>query len=69
MGNPEDLILVDREKAADMKLSVSEIANTFRRFYPERARGVSARAGTSTASWSKSKTPRRAISGICWTSR
>ena len=27
-GSPEDLILVDREKAADMKLTVSEIANT-----------------------------------------
>jgi len=27
-GNPEDLIIVDREKAADMNLTVSEIADT-----------------------------------------
>ncbi|MFB0508223.1 MAG: efflux RND transporter permease subunit [Thermodesulfobacteriota bacterium] len=27
-GNPEELIIVDREKAADMKLTVSQIANT-----------------------------------------
>jgi HAE1 family hydrophobic/amphiphilic exporter-1 len=27
-GNPEELILIDRQKAADMKLTVSEIANS-----------------------------------------
>jgi HAE1 family hydrophobic/amphiphilic exporter-1 len=31
-GNPEEIILIDRQKAADMKLTVSQIANTLQTF-------------------------------------
>ena len=57
LGKPEELLVIDRQKAADMKLSVSRIGGTSRRCSPAPRPALFARAARSTASWSRSRMP------------
>ncbi|MBN1270800.1 MAG: efflux RND transporter permease subunit [Candidatus Aminicenantes bacterium] len=45
MGTPEEIILIDRQKAADMKLTVSQIANTLQTFLTGTRAGYFREAG------------------------